>query len=88
MAKAVGFGGVFLKARDPQALGRWYAEHLGIPSQDGGSLAFEGAESAGMTVFAHFPLDTKYFGDGAQQSMIMWQSSMICPGFNSSFISL
>lgn len=70
MAKAVGFGGVFLKARDPKALGRWYAEHLGIPSQEGGSLAFEGTESAGMTVFAHFPLDTKYFGDGAQQSMI------------------
>jgi predicted enzyme related to lactoylglutathione lyase len=70
MAKAVGFGGVFLKARDPKALGRWYAEHLGIPSQEGGSLAFEGPESAGMTVFAHFPLDTKYFGEGAQQSMI------------------
>jgi len=70
MAKAVGFGGVFLKARDPKALGQWYAEHLGIPSQDGGSLAFEGPESAGMTVFAHFPADTKYFGEGTQQVMI------------------
>jgi predicted enzyme related to lactoylglutathione lyase len=70
MAKAVGFGGVFLKARDPQALGQSYAEHLGIPSQDGGSLAFDGPESAGMTVFAHFPVDTKYFGEGAQQVMI------------------
>lgn len=55
MAKAVGFGGVFLKARDPKALGSWYAEHLGIPTQDGGSLAFDGPESMGMTVFAHFP---------------------------------
>ena len=70
MAKAVGFGGVFLKARDPEALGRWYAENLGIPAQDGGSLAFEGPESAGMTVFAHFPMDTKYFGEGAQQVMV------------------
>ena len=70
MAKAVGFGGVFLKARDPKALGAWYAEHLGIPSQDGGSLAFDGPESTGMTVFAHFPVDTKYFGEGAQQAMI------------------
>lgn len=70
MAKAVGFGGVFLKARDPEALGRWYAENLGIPAQDGGSLAFEGPESAGMTVFAHFPTDTKYFGEGAQQVMV------------------
>jgi predicted enzyme related to lactoylglutathione lyase len=38
--------------------------------QDGGSMAFDGPESAGMTVFAHFPLDSRYFGDGPQQSMV------------------
>jgi predicted enzyme related to lactoylglutathione lyase len=70
MAKAVGFGGVFLKARDPKALAGWYAEHLGVPVQDGGSLAFDGPESMGMTVFAHFPLDSKYFGEGTQQAMV------------------
>jgi len=30
MAKAVGIGGIFLKARDPQALAAWYSSHLGI----------------------------------------------------------
>ncbi len=70
MAKAVGVGGVFLKCRDPKLLGTWYAEHLGIADQGGGSLGFTGPESAGMTVFAHFPADTKYFGDGPQQAMI------------------
>jgi predicted enzyme related to lactoylglutathione lyase len=60
----------FLKAHDPQSLSAWYATHLGIPSQDGGSLAFDGPESAGMSVFAHFPADTKYFGGGPQQSMV------------------
>jgi predicted enzyme related to lactoylglutathione lyase len=70
MAKAVGVGGVFLKAKDPKALSAWYAEHLGIPDQGGGSLGFEGPESAGMTVFAHFPQDSKYFGEGAQQAMV------------------
>jgi catechol 2,3-dioxygenase-like lactoylglutathione lyase family enzyme len=70
MAKVVGVGGVFLKARDPKVLSVWYASHLGIPSQGGGTLAFDGPESAGMTVFAHFPADTKYFGDGQQQSMV------------------
>jgi predicted enzyme related to lactoylglutathione lyase len=70
MARAVGFGGVFLKARDPKALGKWYAEHLGIADQGGGSLGFDGPESMGMTVFAHFPADTKYFGEGAQQAMV------------------
>ena len=67
MARAVGVGGVFLKASDPKKLSAWYAEHLGIPSQDGGSLAFDGPESLGMTVFAHFPESTKYFGEGQQQ---------------------
>lgn len=70
MAKAVGVGGAFLKASDPQKLSAWYAEHLGIPAQDGGSLAFDGPESMGMTVFAHFPDSTKYFGEGSQQAMI------------------
>ncbi len=68
MAKAVGVGGVFLKARDPKALAAWYASNLGIQTVDGGSLAFDGPESAGMTVFAHFPLDTGYFGDGSRQA--------------------
>jgi predicted enzyme related to lactoylglutathione lyase len=70
MAKAVGVGGVFLRARDPKALSKWYAENLGIADQGGGSLGFDGPESAGMTVFAHFPADTKYFGDGPQQAMV------------------
>jgi predicted enzyme related to lactoylglutathione lyase len=70
MVKVSGLGGVFLKARDPQALSEWYAQHLGIPKQEGGSLVFDGPESTGMTVFAHFPADTKYFGDGPQQSML------------------
>lgn len=70
MAKAVGVGGVFLKASDPEKLSAWYAQHLGIPLQDGGSLAFDGPDSFGMTVFAHFPESTKYFGEGPQQAMI------------------
>ena len=70
MAKAVGVGGVFLKARDPKALAKWYAQHLGIPDQGGGSLGFDGPESTGMTVFAHFPEGSKYFGDGPQQTMV------------------
>jgi predicted enzyme related to lactoylglutathione lyase len=69
MAKAIGVGGVFLKARDPKALAAWYAQHLGIPGE-AGNLAFDGPESMGMTVFAHFPETSKYFGDGPQQSMI------------------
>ncbi|MGA2537173.1 MAG: VOC family protein [Terracidiphilus sp.] len=70
MAKAVGVGGIFLKARDPKALSAWYAEHLGVPDLGGGTLAFDGPESAGMTVFTYFPLDTKKFGAGTQEAMV------------------
>ncbi|HUB28129.1 MAG TPA: VOC family protein [Terracidiphilus sp.] len=70
MARAVGVGGVFLKARDPGALSAWYAKYLGIPEQEGGALAFDGPESFGMTVFSYFPADSGYFGHGAQQAMV------------------
>lgn len=70
MAKAVGIGGVFLKAKDPKQLAAWYAKHLGIASSADGSLIFDGPGAAGMTVFAHFPADTKYFGEGPQEAMV------------------
>ena len=69
MAKAVGIGGVFLKARDPKALMEWYAANLGI-TQDYGSLVFDGPASLGMTLFTHFAADTDYFGEGPQQFMV------------------
>lgn len=59
-----------MKARDPQALADWYAAHRGIQSQGGGSLVFDGPESAGMTVFAHFPRDTPCFGEVRQEMMV------------------
>ena len=70
MAKAVGVGGVFLKARDAKALSAWYATHFGINPGGDTCLIFDGPESTGMTVFSHFPLDTTYFGDGPQSSML------------------
>jgi len=70
MAKAVGFGGVFLKAKDPKALSAWYATHLGIPAQEGGSIGFDGPESTGLTLLAHFPQGSDYFGEGEQSFMV------------------
>jgi predicted enzyme related to lactoylglutathione lyase len=71
MAKAVGLGGVFFKARDSKALSQWYETHLGIGGRvSGEALTFDGPASTGMTVFSQFPADTKYFGDGPQQFMI------------------
>ena len=39
MERVVGIGGTFLRARDPDALLAWYAEHLGIePTPWGGAV--------------------------------------------------
>ena len=70
MAKAVGVGGVFLKAGDSKALSAWYETHLGIGRVHDTALNFDGPESTGMTVFAHFPANTSYFGEGSQQVML------------------
>ncbi|MEL6978844.1 MAG: VOC family protein [Pseudomonadota bacterium] len=67
-ARAVGVGGVFFRARDPEALALWYRTHLGV-----GGDANTGApwrQEAGFTVFAPFPADTDYFGRAEQAFMI------------------
>jgi glyoxylase I family protein len=69
MGKAVGVGGVFLKAQDPKGLQAWYHQHLGIPLTDG-YTSFEGPEAQGTTVFSFFPDNTGYFGEGGQRAMI------------------
>ncbi len=63
MEKVAAIGGVFFRAKDPEALNAWYAKHLGV---DGPPFMQEG----GPTVFAPFAADTDYFGAADQQWMI------------------
>ena len=50
MKRVTGIGGVFIKAKDPAALGAWYKRHLGIDVQDWGGAAFIWADSDGTPV--------------------------------------
>lgn len=70
MEKATGIGGLFFRARDPEALARWYADHLGIDPVPSGYEDTVWSQQAGPTVFAPFPEDTDYFGDPANRWMI------------------
>jgi predicted enzyme related to lactoylglutathione lyase len=70
MAKAVGVGGIFLKAKDPKGLQAWYAAHLGVPLSEDGYTSFDGPEAQGMTVFSFFDEGTEYFGEGPQRAMV------------------
>jgi predicted enzyme related to lactoylglutathione lyase len=63
-----GIGGVFFRARDPDALRAWYAEHLGIEMEEYGTTFT--AKDGDQTVWAPFPADTDYFGGRQQQLMV------------------
>jgi hypothetical protein len=63
MASVTSVGGVFFRARDPDALKAWYATHLGI-AQDDVLRAREGAS----LVFGSFRRDSDHFPP-AQQFM-------------------
>ena len=67
----LGIGGLFFRARDPDALSAWYRRHLNV----GAGCAADPAEAAGEhswsaqggpTVFAPFPADTDYFAAAKQ----------------------
>jgi predicted enzyme related to lactoylglutathione lyase len=66
MERVLGIGGVFFRARDPEALGAWYAENLGVPEMFS-------AESGDLTVWSTFAADTEYFGHAEQQSMLNYR---------------
>src|SRR5580765_1829637 len=70
MERVSGIGGVFFRAMDPAALGRWYKEHLGIDLVPGDYGQKPWSQEAGPTVFAPFAHDTDYFGRADQQWMI------------------
>ena len=63
MARVTGIGGFFFRARDPEALNRWYGEHLGVIMLE--SRAYEDPgwfQDRGETVFSAFPQDSDWFG--------------------------
>jgi glyoxylase I family protein len=70
MEKVTGIGGLFFRAHDPAALGRWYLQHLGIaltPTGEGGEVW---SQEAGPTSFTPFPETSKYFGDPTKAWMV------------------
>jgi predicted enzyme related to lactoylglutathione lyase len=67
MERVLGIGGFFLRAtEDPEALGAWYRDCLGLAAGEHGLWQ----QQEGPTVFATFPADTDYFGARAQHTML------------------
>ena len=62
MEQVTGIGGVFFRARDPQALAHWYRDNLGVGLVPANNHEQPWHQEAGPTVFAPFPESTDYFG--------------------------
>jgi predicted enzyme related to lactoylglutathione lyase len=71
MGSVTGFGGVFLRAKDPKALYAWYERHLGL-ANEGGSFAFRPPTKHPHVVFSLFKPDNAYFPP-EQKAMINLQ---------------
>lgn len=67
----VGMGGLFFRAKDPDALGAWYRDTLGVgagcnSSGEGDPDEWFWKVSGGPMVFAPFKADTDYFAADKQ----------------------
>ena len=74
MARVLGIGGVFFKAKDPGALAGWYREVLGLEVEDWGGVVFTpeamAAHPGAGTVFSPFRADTTYFAPSTREFMV------------------
>lgn len=73
--KVQGFGGVFLKSKDPKALGEWYNKNLGTSFGKESYMMFEWSErgnasSKASTTFGIFGEKTKYFDPSTKEMML------------------
>lgn len=64
--KVEGIGGFFFRARDPEALAKWYAEHLGVDPVPADYGLTPWIQREGPTVLAPFPSETDYWAGGKQ----------------------
>ncbi len=69
MAKVLGIGGVFFKARDVAATKAWYARVLGFEATAHGVM-FPPLPPGGLTIWSPFAADTTYFAPSEAPMML------------------
>ncbi|MCE3280063.1 MAG: hypothetical protein K0S44_2254 [Bacteroidetes bacterium] len=77
LKRVTGIGGIFFKCKDPKKLKEWYQVHLGLNTNQYGSV-FEwrqGADTAkkGFTQWSPFKETTKYFEPSTKEFMINYR---------------
>lgn len=75
--RATGIGGIFFKAHDPEKMRAWYGEHLGLATNEYGSLfEFRRADQpheTGYLQWSPFKSDTDYFAPSTKEYMINYR---------------
>ena len=69
MAQVLGFGGVFFKAADPDAVRDWYRRVLGFDVKDWGGATFQ-PSGAGYQIWSPHAADTKSFDPSPHPFMV------------------
>lgn len=77
MKKVTGIGGIFFKCKEPVKIREWYAQHLGLETDEYGTSfewrqADEGIEK-GFTQWSAFNDTTKYFDPSPKDFMINYR---------------
>ncbi len=75
MKRVTGIGGIFFKAKDPDALRAWYRDHLGVPIEAWGGCAFEWRSESnptgqGMTLLNIVDTESNYFAPSTSPFML------------------
>ncbi|MBL7898006.1 MAG: VOC family protein [Crocinitomicaceae bacterium] len=77
MKKVTGIGGIFFKCENPEKTRKWYADNLGLVTNEYGSL-FESRDSEkpeqkNYLQWSPFKSDTKYFNPSQKDFMINYR---------------
>lgn len=64
MEKVTGIGGFFFVSKDPEAMRKWYLDHLGVDMAPQFSGGMPWQQDAGFTVFDPFPADNGMIPEG------------------------
>jgi predicted enzyme related to lactoylglutathione lyase len=73
MERVLGIGGIFFKAREPQALAAWYHDHLGVPVDEAQTHGMFSSSTGEATVWSVFPADTEYFAPSTAPFMVNYR---------------
>lgn len=75
--KVTGIGGIFFKCNDPDKMKDWYAENLGLVTNEYGSVfefrSTDMPEKKGYTVWSPFEAKTMYFQPSEKEFMINYR---------------